>query len=66
MSPKGPGWGKFTQTMANHVLGHKNLNKSSAIVNTKVFTHKLRRDLAGSGPGFNRFAFLTLTSHNPF
>ena len=46
---------KFTELMANHVLGNENGIKSPPVMHQKRVTNKIRRDHRTSRPGFDRF-----------
>ena len=46
---------KFTELMADHVLGNENGNKYLSVMHQKRVANKIRRHHRASRPGFDRF-----------
>jgi len=59
MLSKSPGWGKFTQLVANHIFGNKDWDKNLAIMDIKSMSHKVRGYSGFSGPCLNRLSYPT-------
>jgi hypothetical protein len=53
MASESPGRRKLAQSVADHRLIDKNLNKYSAIMNPKIMTDKFRRNLGGPSPSLD-------------
>lgn len=57
---KNPCWGKLTQLVTDHILGHVTFDKLLAVVDEKGAADKFRENGAIASPGFNRFAVAVL------
>ena len=52
--------GKFTQLVANHVLGHVYRQKILSVVHGEVETDEFRRNVRPPRPCFDRLAIISL------
>jgi hypothetical protein len=55
MTAEMAGRGKFTQTVANHVLGDVNRNMAAAIMHGNRMAQKLGENRRSSAPGADNF-----------
>ena len=53
---EGPGRGELAELVADHVLGHVQLDEVPPVVDGEVLAHELGHDRAGPRPDLDRFA----------
>src|SRR5690242_10267563 len=56
VAPEGPGRGELAELVADHVLGHVELDEVPPVVDREVLAHELGHDRAGPGPRLDRLA----------
>src|SRR5262249_29250896 len=56
VAPEGPGRRELAELVADHVLGHVELDEVPPVVDGEVLAHELGHDRAGPGPRLDRFA----------
>src|SRR4051812_30405262 len=56
VTPEGPGRGELAELVADHVLGHVQLDEVPPVMDGEVLADELGHDGAGAGPGLDRLA----------